>query len=270
VAIRTVVVDRRTGAAVYGTGGGITWGSRPDAEHAELHAKAAVLAEPYEAFALLETMALLPGGVVRSLDEHLDRLAGSAAYFGFPLDDGLARARMAAAVAGVPGPARVRMLLDRSGAVEVRLGPPPPPAPGPVRLMVDDDPLGDPVDPGDRWLYHKTTRRRRYEEAAARHPDVDDVVLLNTRGEVTETTIANLAVRLGGTWFTPPLSAGCLPGVERGRLLRLGRLRERDLTPADLRHAEGLALVSSLRGWRPAVVAGPAPAAAAVAQVGAR
>jgi para-aminobenzoate synthetase/4-amino-4-deoxychorismate lyase len=270
VAIRTVVVDRRTGAAVYGTGGGITWGSRPDVEHAELYAKAAVLAEPYEEFALLETMALLPGGAVRALDEHLDRLAGSAEYFGFPLDHGLAGARGAAAVAGVPGPARVRLLLDRSGAVEVRLGPPPPPAPGPVRLTVDDGPLGDPVDPGDRWLYHKTTRRRRYEEAAARHPEADDVVLVNVRGQVTETTIANLAVRLSGTWFTPPVSAGCLPGVERGRLLRLGRLRERDLTPADLRRAEALALVSSLRGWRPAVLVGPAPAAAAVAQARAR
>ena len=43
VAIRTAVVDRRAGTAVYGAGGGITWGSDPAAEHAELLAKAAVL-----------------------------------------------------------------------------------------------------------------------------------------------------------------------------------------------------------------------------------
>ena len=43
VAIRTVVLDRATGTAVYGTGGGITWGSDPAAEHAELLAKTAVL-----------------------------------------------------------------------------------------------------------------------------------------------------------------------------------------------------------------------------------
>jgi len=47
VAIRTLVVDRSTGSAVYGTGGGITWGSDPDAEHAELHAKATILDAPY-------------------------------------------------------------------------------------------------------------------------------------------------------------------------------------------------------------------------------
>ncbi|MFC5997033.1 aminodeoxychorismate synthase component I [Pseudonocardia hispaniensis] len=43
VAIRTVVADRASGAAVYGTGGGITWSSEPAAEHAELLAKAAIL-----------------------------------------------------------------------------------------------------------------------------------------------------------------------------------------------------------------------------------
>jgi para-aminobenzoate synthetase/4-amino-4-deoxychorismate lyase len=43
VAIRTAVIDRHTGRAVYGAGGGITWGSDPAAEHAELLTKAAIL-----------------------------------------------------------------------------------------------------------------------------------------------------------------------------------------------------------------------------------
>jgi para-aminobenzoate synthetase/4-amino-4-deoxychorismate lyase len=43
VAIRTMVVDRVTGIATYGTGGGITWDSDPAAEYAELRAKAEVL-----------------------------------------------------------------------------------------------------------------------------------------------------------------------------------------------------------------------------------
>jgi para-aminobenzoate synthetase/4-amino-4-deoxychorismate lyase len=43
VAIRTVVVDRSTGAAVYGAGGAITWGSDAAAERAELRAKAEIL-----------------------------------------------------------------------------------------------------------------------------------------------------------------------------------------------------------------------------------
>jgi para-aminobenzoate synthetase/4-amino-4-deoxychorismate lyase len=43
VPIRTAVVHRATGEAVYGAGGGIVWDSDPRAERAELLAKAAVL-----------------------------------------------------------------------------------------------------------------------------------------------------------------------------------------------------------------------------------
>jgi aminodeoxychorismate synthase component I len=43
VAIRTVVVDREAGTAVYGTGGGITWASDPADEYAELLTKAHLL-----------------------------------------------------------------------------------------------------------------------------------------------------------------------------------------------------------------------------------
>jgi para-aminobenzoate synthetase/4-amino-4-deoxychorismate lyase len=43
VAIRTVVVDTHRERASYGTGGGITWSSRPAAEYTEMLTKAAVL-----------------------------------------------------------------------------------------------------------------------------------------------------------------------------------------------------------------------------------
>jgi para-aminobenzoate synthetase/4-amino-4-deoxychorismate lyase len=83
---------------------------------------------------------------------------------------------------------------------------------------------------------------------------VGDVVLVNDRGEVTESTIANLAVRLNGVWVTPPIDAGLLPGTYRTVLLREGRLIERPVTVNELGGAGELALVSSVRGWRPAVL----------------
>ena len=45
VAIRTAVIDAETGAAEYGTGGGITWDSAPADEYDEALAKAALLKE---------------------------------------------------------------------------------------------------------------------------------------------------------------------------------------------------------------------------------
>ena len=250
VAIRTLTVDRSSRVAVFGTGGGITWSSDPAAEHAELLAKTAILAEPYEEFGLVETLALVPGTGLRNRDRHLARLADSAAYFGFTFDRAAIEDRLSAAVDSA-APARVRMVLHRNGACDVTLGELPEGTGGPVRLVVDPEP----VDSSQRWLRHKTTRRSVYSSRAERHPGADDVVLVNEHGQVTETTIANLAVRLEGQWWTPPLSAGCLPGVERGRLLAPGTLRERTLTVEDLRRADGLAVVSSLRGWRPAVLA---------------
>ena len=92
------------------------------------------------------------------------------------------------------------------------------------------------------------------QRRAARHPQADQVVLVNSRGEVTETTVANLAARLDGRWWTPPVDSGCLPGVLRTQLVAQGRLSERPLGVDELRTAEALAVVSSLRGWRPATL----------------
>jgi len=256
VAIRTVVLDRPSGRAVYGAGGGITWDSDAGRERAELHAKAAVLAHDVTEHRLLETLAFDPAAGLRNRDRHLARMADSAEWLGFRFERAEVLAALREALAGRTDPARVRVLLSRAGSVAVELQPLPVVDDRPVRLAIDDEP----VDSGSPWLQHKTTRRDVYTTAALRHPEADDVVLLNERGEVTETTIGNLAVRLDGRWWTPPTTSGCLPGVERGRLLELGVLQERVLNAAELLAAEDLAVLSSLRGWRSARLAVEQPA----------
>jgi para-aminobenzoate synthetase/4-amino-4-deoxychorismate lyase len=254
VAIRTVLIDREHGSATYGTGGGITWGSQPAAEYAELLAKARVLdARPRE-FHLIETMRHESGrpeaaGQLRSLDAHLARVAASAGYFGFRFDAGTVRTALATRLDGAAD-ARVRLRCYRDGTVGVDVEELPRPAAGPVRLAIDPEPIDSTVC----WPHHKTSLREPYSARLARHPSADDVVLVNERGEVTESCTANLAARLDGQWWTPPLESGCLPGVERARLLAEGALHERVLRPADLRRAEDLALVNSLRGWRSATL----------------
>ncbi|MHB8393158.1 MAG: aminodeoxychorismate synthase component I [Candidatus Dormibacteria bacterium] len=257
VAIRTVLIDRATGEAVYGTGGGITWDSTADSEHAELMAKATVLHRQPEEFCLVETMGFRPGRGLRNRERHLARLADSASYFGFSLDLGAVRSSLGDALADTDRPCRVRLILSRSGARQVELAPMPRPQRHPVALVIDSAPL----DSGSVWLYHKTTRRGIYQERAARHPEADDVILVNERAEATETTVANLAVRLDGRWWTPPVDSGCLPGIQRARLLERGQLTERVIASADLYSAEGIALVSSLRGWRRATLLGAAHSA---------
>lgn len=248
VAIRTAVVsaDRRT--LTYGAGGGITWDSSAGAEHAELVAKTAVLTSAPWRPELFETMRYEPGTGIELLEHHLDRLESSARLFDIAFDRNLARVSVKAVEE--PQARRVRLVLRGDGSIEVSTSAAPEPLGRPVRLAIDDDP----VDPAQPLWYHKSVERSRYESRRARHPSVDDVVLVNGRGEVTETTIANLAVRMGERWYTPPVTSGCLAGVARRVALEAGRVHERPITIEDLRHADELAVMNALRGWQPAVL----------------
>ena len=249
VAIRTVVLDTQTRTAEYGVGGGITHDSSASGEYEEIVAKARVLTDVRPAFELFESLGHAPAEGFRHLNEHLERLAASARYFGFRFELEAAAAALKRAVIEVTEPSVVRLTLARDGALSTDVRDLPP-AEERVRVALDDEP----VDPSDLWLFHKTTRRAPYERRRERRPDVGDVVLVNDRGEVTESTIANLAVRLDGVWVTPPIDAGLLPGTYRTVLLREGRLIRRPVTVDELRGARELALVSSVRGWRPALL----------------
>ncbi len=253
VAIRTLVIDRLRGTAELGVGSGVTYDSDPAAEYRECLAKAEFTRRLPHDFHLLETLLWEPDGGFFLLDPHLDRLGQSARYFGFPCDREEIERRLEQAVtpaAPAAGPRRVRLLLARDGAVSVETQPLPAAGESPVRIGF----AGEPVDSREPLLYHKTTQREIYERRAAARPDCGDVLLINERGEVTESTIANLVVQIGGERFTPPLSSGLLPGVFRALLLERGEIRERVLLPDDLRRAEGLWLVNSVRRWRSAVL----------------
>jgi para-aminobenzoate synthetase/4-amino-4-deoxychorismate lyase len=97
------------------------------------------------------------------------------------------------------------------------------------------------------FLRHKTTHREVYERR--RRTGVDDTILVNDRGEVTESCAANVVVEINGRRWTPPASAGLLPGVFRAHLLARGEIAERRLTPGDLARAERVWLINSVRGW---------------------
>jgi para-aminobenzoate synthetase/4-amino-4-deoxychorismate lyase len=211
VAIRTVLVDKAAGTAEYGVGGGIVWDSDPDEEFAESRTKALIVGNRTPDFDLLETLGWTPAVGYLRLEQHLERLADAADYFGYPFD----HARVLEALAPAP-------------------------------LPVEHDP----------FVRHKTTHRSIYERARQLVPDVDDVLLWNTRGELTESTIANILVELDGEWVTPPVSSGLLPGIGRRELLASGQVRERLVLATDLSRCTRLALVNDLRGRWPVRLVG--------------
>jgi para-aminobenzoate synthetase/4-amino-4-deoxychorismate lyase len=256
VAIRTLLADVRSGRAEYGVGGGVVWDSDLDAEQAECRAKARILSAPARPpFDLLETLLWTPADGIRLLDLHLARLRESADYFDFPCDLARVRAALADLVRTFPAaPQRLRLRLAADGTPTLQAAPLAPLASDPFfRVAL----ARRPVDRNDVFLYHKTTHRRVYEAAKADFPGHDDVILWNEAGEVTESTIANLAAEIDGALCTPPVACGLLPGVARAELLARGVLRERRLSLDDLRGAPRLFLLNSVRGLVPAVLDPP-------------
>ena len=245
VAIRTVWIDRRSGRAEFGVGGGITHDSSPQGEYAECLVKARVLKTPRPQFALLETLLFEAGKGYYLLDRHLQRLRSSARYFDFSCDTGAVVRALERESAGFgPRAYRVRLTLGRGGEMEVRSAPLEPP-PNRARVAISTAA----VDSRDPMLYHKTTQRRLYERRRRRHPDCDDVILQNERGEATECCIGNLVAVIAGEKRTPPVSSGLLAGTFRAELLACGKLRECVVTVDEVRRAEALYLINSLRRW---------------------
>ena len=253
VAIRTVTVDRETNSAEYGVGGGIVWDSTETGEYDECRTKARVLTHPVPDCALLESFLWTPRDGYFLLDLHLKRLAASAAYFGFPHDIAEIRRQLdAAAPRSSSEPHKVRLLVSKMGKTTIESAPLSAAAgnDGPVRLRL----ATSPIDPANIFLYHKTTQREVYEEAARQAGDCDDAVLWNPSGEITETCIANIVAEIDGELVTPPVRCGLLGGVFREKLLADGMLKERPIKQQELRKATKVYVINSVRSWREAIL----------------
>jgi len=204
-----------------------------------------LLRRNFPEFELLETLRWEDGFAY--LDEHLDRLASSATYFGFRFDRESIRRALFEYGATIPaGGHKVRMLLDNDGRVRMQHSA----LKAPWNFRVGLAPFA--VRRSDIFLYHKTTLRDVYVEARAARPDVDDVILWNEDGELTESTIANIVIERDGERLTPARDCGLLAGTYRQHLLKAGEIREAVLYKDDLRTADQIYLINSVREWIPA------------------
>ncbi|MFN5064152.1 MAG: chorismate-binding protein [Pseudomonadota bacterium] len=246
VAIRTAVVDRELQTAEYGVGSGVVWDSKCDQEYNECLLKAHVVNGENIRPGLFETILWDEIRGYWLLDHHLERLSKSAAHFGYPYDEEQLRCRLVSALESSgkgSDPLRVKVVLDSQGSLAIEMRPAP---------QIDREYrvalARSSISSNDPRLFHKTTDRSLYESAIATVEGVDDVLLWNERGEITESRIANVVVSLGGRLYTPPVSSGLLPGCLRRELLRVGEVAERPITIAELQRADAVYLANSLRG----------------------
>ncbi|MFM7733520.1 MAG: aminotransferase class IV [Cyanobium sp.] len=219
---------------------------------------------------LFETLRVEEGGALL-LEEHLARWRQSAALLGLAAPPPRPRleALIAEAVAHSGGAAgALRLNVSRGGGGR-GLDPPPAASPGPagstgrfwlsftpgpavfaplhlVLSRLESRNAASLLSHCKTFAYGSAIQARR--EANAR--GADDALLASSAGGLCCGTAANLLVRRGAIWLTPPLASGALPGVMRGRALALGLVREASLSAADLTAAEAGLLINSL-GCRP-------------------
>jgi para-aminobenzoate synthetase/4-amino-4-deoxychorismate lyase len=252
VPIRTLVLQPEHNGVRHGelgVGAGIVYDSDPAAEYAECRLKASFLTGMPNGFEIFETMYATREDGCRHLERHLARLQASSIYFGYPFTEQLARAGAIAACAVLPAaaPHRLRLALQPDGEIVVHTAPLMPLA-GPVEVLLSSEP----VDSTALFARHKTSIRSRYDAAWKQAESVGafDTLFFNEHGELAEGGRSSVFVRVGGRWYTPPLSSGVLPGVMRGVLLEdpAWNAIECPISRETLERAQEIVVCNALRG----------------------
>lgn len=251
VPIRTVVLDGKK--AEMGIGSGIVYDSDPRKEWEECKLKGRFLTEPAPEFKLIETLLWRAGEGFWLLDLHLDRLADSARYFGYPVDIDEIEHMLQCRADTFVGNRRVRLTLARDGAVDIHDAEHAGPAAGPGTVILPRVMFSThQTDSQSPYYFHKTTLRRLYDEELRRAVSAGffEVLFENERGQVTEGSITNIFIKKGGKFITPPVKCGLLAGVFRRHFMisHPGEVEEAILTRQDLERADMIYVCNSVRG----------------------
>jgi len=237
VAIRTIQLHQ--GKAIYGVGGGITWDSTWESEYREVHQKAAVLYRKQARFQLISTGKISQKQLLFE-DQHLERLTKASRYFAYPFDPEDLRQRIEEECQACDSHQdyRLRITLNKSGELELSRQVLTPLSPGfcQAKLCLQE------TDLNQAFTYFKTTYRPHLSIGE------QEKIYHNKSGELLETSIGNLVLKIAGKLYTPPISLGILPGIYRQHLLETGQIEEKVLTLADLNQAEAVYGCNAVRG----------------------
>lgn len=92
------------------------------------------------------------------------------------------------------------------------------------------------------FTYFKTTYRPHLNLGE------QEKIYHNNSGELLETSIGNLVLKISGKLYTSPIRLGILPGIYRQYLLEIGQVEEKVLTLKDLDQAEAIYGCNAVRG----------------------
>ena len=237
VAIRTIQLYKSQ--AIYGVGGGITWDSTWESEYREVHQKAAVLYRKQARFKLITTGKISQKRLLFE-DQHLKRLTKASRYFSFPFDPEELRQKIEEECQACDSHQdyRLRITISKSGEMELsrQILTPLSPSFCKAKLCLQE------ADLNQSFTYFKTTHRPHLSLGE------QEKIYHNKSGELLETSIGNLVLKINGKLYTPPIRLGILSGIYRQHLLEIGQVDEKVLTLADLNQAEAVYGCNAVRG----------------------
>lgn len=208
---------------------------------------------------LFETLRVVDGAAPL-WDWHHERLLAGCARLRLPAPD---EARLRRTLRSVSRPHRdcVVKLIWTAGSGQRGYARPPEPAP---RLLASARPW-QPLPAAAlrlRWCATRLALQpalagikhlNRLEQVLARaewDEDYDEGLMLDMQGRVVAATAANVFVRHGGQWLTPPVAECGIAGVARRWMLQTAAARECALSLGDIESADALVLTNAVRGPR--------------------
>ncbi|MEI8377377.1 MAG: aminodeoxychorismate synthase component I [bacterium] len=218
-------------------GGAIVWDSEISEEWDETLTKIKFLAQNID-FKLVETLKIENLELVLG-DLHFKRLQNSANELGFKFNDEILKIRP-------QFDGMMRLLLSKDGNFEVQY------------LLLSESQTGKvvisktPVNSKEKFLQYKTTYRPWYETSGQKikSGEIYDEIFFNEKGELTEGARTNIVLEIDDCLYTPPLECGLLGGVLRQNMLKENKIKEKILYLSDLKSAQNVYCINSVRGIR--------------------
>ena len=81
----------------------------------------------------------------------------------------------------------------------------------------------------------------------AKNKGFHEAIVLNADNKVTEAGVSNLLIKIGQSWWTPPLSDGALPGVVRALVIENFDVGVRSIDASEIKDIDSAFLIGSLR-----------------------
>ena len=253
VAIRTI--QKYQDNLQIGVGGGITVYSDVQSEWQEMNIKINFIRQIYQPdFCLIES--LYYRNKFRDLELYLERLENSARQLFFDINIQKIRDQLYDYVEQLARDKEYKICVeyhyDKSIIIEhTQIDTT---KQRPIKLVV----CPEKINSANKLFQHKTTHnstRGFYTQMHQKYINQDkncELIYLNEKDNITETRFHNIIIDKNNKLYTPKLKDGVLAGITRKSLIQQGKLEAKSLTLNDLKTADKIYLINSVRGLIPA------------------